>query len=160
MSRDLCRLGVTPETTYLYIQGHHLFDGVVVPMMQKVCDQLIRSRENEINRLAVHNTQRLNELSCYDHSTVDIVPTLRRNMGFMQSEPYRRLLSDVERCLKLGEVKVKPAKHEDNPAEVKPAPTKVETKPVEVKSEPTEVKPAEDKIPPVEAENEKEELGQ
>ena len=142
LSRDLRRLGVTPETTYLYIQGHHLFDGVVVPMMQKVCDQLIRSRENEINRLAVHNTQRLNELSCYDHSTVDIVPTLRRNMGFMQSEPYRRLLSDVERCLKLGEVKVKPAKHEDNPAEVKPAPTKVETKPVEVKSETTEVKPA------------------
>ena len=124
-------------------------------MMQKVCDQLIRSRENEINRLAVHNTQRLNELSCYDHSTVDIVPTLRRNMGFMQSEPYRRLLSDVERCLKLGEVK-----HEDNPAEVKPAPTKVEAKPVEVKSETTEVKPAEDKIPLVEAENEKEELGQ
>ena len=142
LSRDLRRLGVTPETTYLYIQGHHLFDGVVVPMMQKVCDQLIRSRENEINRLAVHNTQRLNELSCYDHSTVDIVPTLRRNMGFMQSEPYRRLLSDVERCLKLGEVKVKSAKHEDNPAEVKSAPTKVEIKPVEVKSEPTEVKPA------------------
>ena len=81
-------------------------------------------------------------------------------MGFMQSEPYRRLLSDVERCLKLGEVKVKSAKHEDNPAEVKPAPTKVETKPVEVKSETTEVKPAEDKIPLVEAENEKEELGQ
>ena len=160
LSRDLCRLGVTPETTYLYIQGHHLFDGVVVPMMQKVCDQLIRSRENEINRLAVHNTQRLNELSCYDHSTVDIVPTLRRNMGFMQSEPYCRLLSDVERCLKLGEVKTNPAKHEDTPAEVKPEPTKVETKPVEVKSEPTEVKPAEDKIPLVEAENEKEELGQ
>ena len=129
-------------------------------MMQKVCDQLIRSRENEINRLAVHNTQRLNELSCYDHSTVDIVPTLRRNMGFMQSEPYHRLLSDVERCLKLGEVKVKPAKAEDNPVEVKPAPTKVETYPVEVKSETTEVKPAEDKILPVEAENEKEELGQ
>ena len=84
--------------------------------------------------MSVHNTQRLNELSCYDHSTVDIVPTLRRNMGFMQSEPYCRLLSDVERCLKLGEVKAKPAKPEDNPAEVKPA---------------------EDKSQPVEAENEK-----
>ena len=81
-------------------------------------------------------------------------------MGFMQSEPYCRLLSDVERCLKLGEVKAKPAKAEDNPAEVKPEPTKVETKPVEVKSETTEVNLAEDKIPPVEAENEKEKLGQ
>ena len=76
-------------------------------------------------------------------------------MGFMQSEPYRRLLSDVERCLKLGEVKVKPAKHEDNPAEVKPAPTKVETKPAEERSETTEVNLAEDKSQPVEAENAK-----
>ena len=66
----------------------------------------------------------------------------------------------MERCLKLGEVKVKPAKAEDNPVEVKPAHTKVEAKPVEERSEPTKVKPAEDKIPPVEAENEKEELGQ
>lgn len=101
-AEDMVRLGVTPETTYLYIQGHHLFDNVVVPMLQAVCDQLIRKREDEINRFAVHNTQRINELSCYERSTIAVVPMLRRNIGFMQSEPYRRLLADVERCLDGG----------------------------------------------------------
>lgn len=99
VARDLEQLGVTPDTTYLYIQGHHLFDNVVVPMMEKVCDQLVKAREDEISRLAVHNIQRANELSCYDHSTVNIVPMLRRNQGFMQSAPYQRLLADVARCL-------------------------------------------------------------
>lgn len=97
--RDLRRLGVTPETVYLYIQGHHLFDNVVVPMLQKVCERLMRERQEEINRYAVHNTQRLNELSCYQHSTADIIPTLRRNTGFLQSPPCQRLLGDVERVL-------------------------------------------------------------
>lgn len=107
--RDLARLGVTPETTYLYVQGHHLFDNVVVPLMQSVCDQLVRGREDEINRYALHNTQRVNELSCYEHSTVNIVPTLRRNTGFMLSSPYRRLLADVERCLGADQAVAKPA---------------------------------------------------
>lgn len=106
-SADLVRLGVTPDTTYLYIQGHHLFDNLVVPMVQAVCDQLVRKREDEINRFAVHNTQRVNELSCYEHSTVGVIPMLRRNIGFMQSEPYRRLLADVERCLARGEAQAK-----------------------------------------------------
>ena len=37
---DVKRLGVTPQTTYLYIQGHHLFDTVVAPILSKVCNLL------------------------------------------------------------------------------------------------------------------------
>ena len=47
---ELRTLGVTPATTYLYIQGHHLFDNIVVPVLKRVCDRLIREREEEINR--------------------------------------------------------------------------------------------------------------
>ena len=56
---ELRTLGVTPATTYLYIQGHHLFDNIVVPVLKRVCDRLIREREEEINRNAVHDTQRI-----------------------------------------------------------------------------------------------------
>ncbi len=41
-------LGVTPQTTYLYIQGHHLFDNVVVPILNKVCNRLRQERQDEI----------------------------------------------------------------------------------------------------------------
>ena len=37
LSAELVRLGVEPEQTYLYIQGHHLFDKIVMPVMNKVC---------------------------------------------------------------------------------------------------------------------------
>ncbi|MBW4715266.1 DUF4435 domain-containing protein [Prevotella denticola] len=96
---ELRTLGVTPATTYLYIQGHHLFDNIVVPVLKRVCDRLIREREEEINRNAVHDTQRRNELSSYSHSTEAIVPMLRRNVGYVGSEPFRRLREDVDRFL-------------------------------------------------------------
>ncbi len=94
---DLQRLGVTPDTTYLYIQGHHLFDKVVLPMLNKVCDKLIRERENEITRQSLHNTQRRNELSCYSNSVGDIASMLKRNTGYLFSEPFKRIEADVKR---------------------------------------------------------------
>ena len=65
--------GINPEETYLYIQGHHLFDKVVVQVLDKICSQLIRERENEIRRQARHQTQMRNELSCYSHSTQSLI---------------------------------------------------------------------------------------
>lgn len=92
---DLRRLGVTPETTYLYIQGHHLFDKVVVPMMNRVCDKLIRQRQAEIARQSVHGTQRRNELSCYNNSVETVIPMLKKNTAFTSSEPYKRIKADL-----------------------------------------------------------------
>jgi len=79
LTDEIQQLGVTPETTYLYMQGHHLFEDIVVPMLKKVCEKLQRQRESEIYRNAVHNTQKYNELSCYRHSTQDITTMLKKN---------------------------------------------------------------------------------
>lgn len=91
--------GVTPETTYLYIQGHHLFDNVVIPVLAKVCDRLVTDREHEIRQKAIHGTQMRNELSCYSHSTADIITMLRRNTGYRSSEQFQRLCHDLEDIL-------------------------------------------------------------
>ncbi len=99
LKRELIELGVTPETTYLYIQGHHLFDKIVMPIMTKVCGVLIREREAEIRRQAVHSTQMRNELSCYSHSVQDIEQMLKKNMGYVMSEPFRRMCEDIEKFL-------------------------------------------------------------
>ncbi len=106
---ELTRLGVTPDTTYLYIQGHHLFDNVVVPMLGKICDKLIQMRQTEICRTAIHQTQRSNELSCYAHSTSDITTMLRRNTGYMASAPFRRLQDDIRKCIELSDASKKQA---------------------------------------------------
>lgn len=96
---DLYELGVTPQTTYLYIQGHHLFDTVVAPIMTKVCGRLRQEREREIYTTAAHRTQMRNELSCYENSQEDIRSMLRKSMGFIYSPQFQRLQQDVQRLL-------------------------------------------------------------
>ena len=77
---EMLALGVTPETTYLYIQGHHMFDTVVAPILSKVCNRLRMERENEINRTSVHNTQMRNEISCYENSIENIGSMLKKKV--------------------------------------------------------------------------------
>ena len=92
-------LGVTPQTTYLYIQGHHLFDTVIVPILNKVCNRLRQERQDEITRMARHHTQRTNEMSCYEHSLQDIRQMLRKNTGYERSPQYQHIQHDVEHYL-------------------------------------------------------------
>ena len=107
-------LGVTPETTYLYIQGHHLFDKVVLPVLQKVCSQLVRDREMEIRHQSRHSTQMRNELSCYSHSTQDIAQMLKKNMGYMQCDVFRHIQRDVEELLNVGFQELHVAAHTES----------------------------------------------
>lgn len=94
--KELATLGVTPQTTYLYIQGHHIFDSVVAPVVNRVCERLRLERETEIRQKACHQTQRQNELSAYTHSVTDASQMLKKNTGYMRSAPFRKLLADIE----------------------------------------------------------------
>ena len=92
-------LGVTPQTTYLYIQGHHLFDTIASPMLSKVCNVLRQERQNEISRARAHNTQKRNEMTCYENSLQDIKVMLKKNNGYMASELFRRIQDDIRHYL-------------------------------------------------------------
>ena len=96
---DIQALGVTPQTTYLYMQGHHLFDTVVSPILSKVCNLLRQERQNEIYHATAHRTQKRNEMSCYENSLQDIKVMLKKNTGYMTSEPFRRLQEDIRAYL-------------------------------------------------------------
>ncbi|MGN0283141.1 MAG: DUF4435 domain-containing protein [Prevotella sp.] len=93
------KLGVTPQTTYLYMHGHHVFDAIVAPIMTKVCNRLRMERESEISRTAVHRTQMHNELSCYENSLADVKMMLKKNIGYMACPQFQRLQEDVENYL-------------------------------------------------------------
>ncbi len=99
LKNEMKTLGITPQTTYLYIQGHHLFDAIVAPVLTKVCNLLRQERQNEISRARAHMTQKRNELSCYENSLQDVKTMLKKNTGYMASEPFRRLQDDVRRYL-------------------------------------------------------------
>ena len=95
-------LGVTPQTVYLYIQGHSLFDNVVVPILNKVCNRLRMERQDEIARTARHYMQKQNEMSCYEHSLQDIRQALKKNTSYMQSWQFQRTQQDIADYLTTG----------------------------------------------------------
>lgn len=99
MKEQVKALGITPQTTYLYMQGHHLFDTVVAPILTKVCNQLRQERQNEIYQAKAHHTQKRNEMSCYENSQQDIKVMLRKNTGYQQSPRFLQLQDDVRRYL-------------------------------------------------------------
>lgn len=98
VERSLRELGLTPETTYLFIHGHHLFEKVVLPLVGSVCSRLIKEREREIHRQAVHRTQMNNELSCYSNSIEDITSMMKKNISYMQSDAFREITLQIERA--------------------------------------------------------------
>lgn len=90
-------LSISPSDTYLYIQGHSLMEGVVLPLLTPLCAILRREREKEISMLAVHRTQKQNELASYQHSQSPIDLMLRKSIAFKQSAPYQILRDDLLR---------------------------------------------------------------
>lgn len=101
MAAELAHLGITPAYTYLYIQGHHLYDNVVMPLLKTVCNKLIQDREREIERQSKHGTQRKNELAGYQHSVDEIEAMIRKTTGYQKAEPYRRIQTDIAQYLDL-----------------------------------------------------------
>ena len=99
LKNELLQLGITPPTTYLYIQGHHLFDTIVAPILSKVCRILQQERQTEIYQAQAHRTQKRNEMSCYENSRQDIKAMLKKNTGYILSPLFQRVQSDVQHYL-------------------------------------------------------------
>lgn len=99
LQRQIEALGVTPDTTYLYMRGHDLFDHVVGPILDAVCTRLRRERENEIMALACHTTQCANELAAYQHSCSAWSEMLRKHDAFHRAPLYKRIIADALQLL-------------------------------------------------------------
>lgn len=99
LREELVAMGLSPETTYLYIQGHGLMDGVVLPLLNPVCHMLRREREKDINNLAMHDTQRQNELAGYRNCSLPIEDALKKSMAYRQSRPFQLLREDIMRLM-------------------------------------------------------------
>lgn len=98
--RMLRDLGINDNNTYLYIQGHHLFDLVVSPVVQAVCDILRNEQENDIRDRAVHSEQARTEIACYENSLGKVKMMMKKNTYYQFSPEFQKILADVERYLK------------------------------------------------------------
>lgn len=97
--RMLRDLGINDYNTYLYIQGHHLFDLVVSPVVQTVCDILRNEQENDIRDRAVHSEQARTEIACYENSLGKVKMMMKKNTFYQFSPEFQKILADVERYL-------------------------------------------------------------
>lgn len=101
LREELPSLGVTSKNTYLFLQGHHLVDSVIMKILSPVCNWLRQERETEIRRLAVHTQQFRNEISAYQHSQMGIDEAIRKNTHYRDCELYNRMRDDVRRLLSM-----------------------------------------------------------
>ena len=92
-------MGVSESNTYLYIQGHHLFDLVVSPIVQSVCDALRNDRENEIRDRAIHSEQARTEMACYENSLGKVKMMMKKNTFYQFSSEFQKIQADVEKYL-------------------------------------------------------------
>lgn len=99
MLDQLLSIGVKPEECYLYMQGHTLFNNVVMTLLTPLCAMLRKEREREIEQLAEHENQRMNELSCYHHSISPIDVMLRKSTNYRTCPAYKRMRTDIIRLL-------------------------------------------------------------
>ncbi|MBO7239469.1 MAG: DUF4435 domain-containing protein [Bacteroidaceae bacterium] len=100
LEQEFTTLGIHPDETYFYIQGHHIMNGVTMRILQPVCRHLRNKREEEIERFAYHRQQYNNELASYRHSQCDVATMLSKNTDYKDAPPYKRLKADIEKLLK------------------------------------------------------------
>lgn len=100
MKDEFAELGVNPDNTYMFIQGHHIMDNVVMKLLVPVCNVLRREREAEIKELAEHDMQFHNELTSYQRRQLGVDIILRKHTSYKLSPLYKKLEDDIERFLK------------------------------------------------------------
>ena len=101
MKKEFDRLGVHPGNTYMFIQGHHIMDNVVLRLLIPVCTVLRREREQQIHDLALHDMQLHNELTSYQRSQVGVEVVIHRNSFYKNSPLYQMIRRDIEKFLKI-----------------------------------------------------------
>ena len=91
--------GLTPEDTYLYMQGHTLMDNVVIVMLNAVCDKLKLMSNIRINTSSKTGVALKNELSNYNNALRNVRDVLLDNEAYKSCPLYKKLEQDIESYL-------------------------------------------------------------
>ena len=97
--RKLTEQGLSPELTYLYMQGHTLMDNVVVIMLNAVCEQLRLMSNIRITTSTKTGMALKNELSNYNNALRGVRDVLLDNEAYKECPLYKKLQQDIESFL-------------------------------------------------------------
>jgi hypothetical protein len=101
LRKELTGMGVREDNAYLFLQGHHLVENVIMKLLMPVCTALRQEREADIRRYAVHNQQYRNEISAYQHSQMGLAEAIRKNTHYRGCELYQRMRDDMREFLSM-----------------------------------------------------------
>ena len=92
----VCKKGVEPELTYLFMHGHTLMDNVVLPVLSGVCEKLRQMSLSQIICSSKEGVALKNEMSNYTNSLRSIRDVLLDNENYISSPLYKRLKADIQ----------------------------------------------------------------
>ncbi len=98
LGTSLLELGLNQENAYLFIQGHTIFDNVVLMFLKPICKQLKTEHEITIKKSAKHEAERTYSMNQYHNqikmNKVEVL--LSNNTEFKQIFLYQKIKSDLE----------------------------------------------------------------
>ena len=97
--KEICARGVSPEDTYLFMQGHTLMDNVVMVLLNAVCDQLKLIAGNNIATSSMSGQTLRNEISNYHNELRNVREILLDNENYKECFLYKKLCADIERYI-------------------------------------------------------------
>ena len=95
LAKDMRDLGVEPENTYLFIQGHTLRENVVIILLKHLVHELSNQKFAQINQIAdenVRNQQRRH----YKRQITPVESVLNSNTEFRDCSLFEKIEKDLE----------------------------------------------------------------
>ena len=102
---DLVLLGLNADNAYLFIQGHALKDGFVMPFLKSLSKVLRSEIESNIMSKALHIDQRQNDLKHYQNSVRDIETILILNTEYKSCFLYHKIKADLDEYMVIIAIK-------------------------------------------------------
>lgn len=103
LAQRLQDLGLEAENAYFFIQGHTIFDNVVLMLLNPLCVYLKRERIAAINAMNVPEIEKTNARKHYDNQVgkvgIACQQMLSKNTAFKNCFLFKKIQSDIENYL-------------------------------------------------------------
>ncbi len=96
LSQQLRPSGLNEDTAYLFMNGHTLFDNVVLMILKPLCRKLRKKKIQEISINAQHQEESKNQINHYKNKCKDIKDVLSTNTDFKTCILYQKIKSDLD----------------------------------------------------------------
>jgi Protein of unknown function (DUF4435) len=100
LKSELENLDVTPENTYLFIQGHTVEDNFVLMFMNPLHLSLKKEVENSIRTLAKNSKEITQEIKHYKNKISEPKEVLKTNTEYKSCFLYQKIKTDLDQFIK------------------------------------------------------------